>query len=58
MGEIEYWEHSRVRTEREVELMRKLRQEKARTDCLLVGNILSWTLSVVLAVVLALAVNI
>lgn len=58
MEEIEYWDHSRVRTEREVELMRKLRQEKARTDCLLVGNILSWTLSVVLAVVLALAVNI
>lgn len=57
MKEIGYLDRNRVRTEQEVELMRKLRQEKARTDCLLVGNILSWLFSVALAVALVLAVN-
>ncbi len=57
MKEIGYLDRNRVRTEEEIELLRKLRREKARTDCLLVGNILSWLLSVALAVVLVLAVN-
>lgn len=58
MKEIGCCDRNRVRTEEEMELLERLRTEKARVDCLLVGNILSWLFSLALAVALVVALNV
>lgn len=57
MKEIGCLDRNRVRTEEEMVLLERLRAEKARVDCLLVGNILSWMFSVALAVALVVALS-
>ena len=58
MDEFDCLDGNRVRSEYEMKLLERLRHEKAANDCLLVGNMVSWLFSLVLAIALVFALNI
>lgn len=58
MEEFDCLDGNRVRSEYEMKLLERLRQEKATSDCLLVGNLISWAFSLALAVILVIVINV
>lgn len=58
MKEIDCFDGDRVRSEEEMKLLEQLRHEKAANDCLLIGNMVSWVFSLLLAIALVVALNV